>query len=371
MSTETIEKIADNNLTSLGNKRVKSKIVALKEFVEQNKKRQFLICCHDNPDPDAISSAVGMLRVVGFLGVEDAHIVYCGEISHPQNKAMSNVLMMPVKRWKSIEPDDDAVYIFVDCMGQQKNMSIPHDPDIVIDHHKGTPAKGVLAIHDEIGACATLVTDLMLSLPPIENEGLTFECFDPSIDGIREIATALAVGIKTDTIDFRSEGTTDFDFQAYKVLTKFMSDDKFMKIVNYELPAYMFDYEEIAWRNKQVDSTNFITGLKFVEQSKSDCIPYLADKFMRLTGIQTVVVYGIVGNSIRASIRTTSASLDCSDLCNDLFGQGNGGAKHGVGGAIVNFTVFDIEDLEDAEKDKFWELTRTQIEKKFIRVTQK
>lgn len=363
----------ENTLVPLGNKKVKHKLAAIKEFIELHKKQTFYICCHDNPDPDAIASAWGMLRVVNFLGAENAHIVYCGEISHPQNRAMTNVLTIPLKKWKQLTPDDDAIYIFVDCMNQQqKNMSISHDPHIVIDHHKGNISKSTIAVHDEVGSCSTLVTDLMLSLPPIDAEGgFQFQCFDVSLDGMKEIATALAVGIKTDTLDFRSETTTDDDWRAYKALTRFMSDDKFTRIVNYELPPYMFDYEEIAWRNRQLDPPNFITGIEYVDPTKGDCIPYLADKFMRLTGIQTVVVYGIVGNSIRASVRTVSAALDCGDLCSEIFGEGNGGAKHGIGGAVVTFSFFDIAELNDEAKAALWNLTKAEAFRKFKKSTHK
>lgn len=361
-------------LAPLGNKKVKQKVAAVCEFFQNNSDKWFYICCHDNPDPDAIASAMGMLRVANFFGIENVEIVYCGEISHPQNRAMANVLTIPIKRWKTIEPVADAVYVFVDCMGHaQKNMSIDHRPDLVIDHHKGFISKDILSIHDEVGSCSTLVTDLMLSMPPIETEDDEGQvlCFDTTLEGMKELATALAIGIKTDTIDFRSETTSDIDFQAYKILTRFMSDDKFMKIVNYELPPYMFEAEETAWRNKRLEPPTFITGLKYVEQTKSDCIPYLADKFMRLQGIQTVVVYGIVGNTIRASVRTTSAALDCGELCNVVFGEGNGGAKQGIGGATVNFNVFDTDDLNSDDKEKFWELTQHTIEGKFHKATQK
>ncbi len=366
-----------STLSPLGNKRVKQKVGAVCTFIKENKDKWFYICCHDNPDPDAISSAMGMLRIVNFLGVEDAEIVYCGEISHPQNRAMQNVLTIPIKRWKQVEANvpDGSVFIFVDCASRsQRNMSIPHEPDMAIDHHKISTPKGLLLVHDETGSCATLVTDLMLSLPAIKAEGEDAEdilCFDPSLDGMTEIVTALAVGIKTDTIDFRSETTTDYDFQAYKILTRFMSDERFMKIINYELPPYMFECEEIAWHNKKLNAPNFITGLRFVEPTKSDCIPYLADKYMRLQGIQTVVVFGIVGNTIRASVRTNSASLDCEELCNDIFGEGNGGAKQGVGGANVELSIFSPDDMTDEMKEKFWEITVATIERKFDRATQK
>jgi len=366
------QKIGVNTaLSPLGIRKVKQKIDAVCTFISNNKNRWFYICCHDNPDPDAISSAMGMLRIVTFLGVENVEIVYCGEISHPQNRAMQNVLTIPIKRWKQVvtKVPEDAVFIFVDCTHSSRNISIPHEPNMVIDHHKINVTKGLLLVHDETGSCATLVTDLMLSI--VQGENTEEICFDPSLEGMKEIATALAIGIKTDTLDFRSETTTDFDFQAYKILTRFMSDDKFMKIVNYELPPYMFECEEIAWHNKNLNAPNFITGLKFVETSQSDCIPYLADKYMRLQGIQTVVVYGVIGNMIRASVRTNSASLDCGELCNDIFGEGNGGAKQGIGGANVCLSIFNPDDMTDEMKEKFWDITATTIERKFEKATRK
>lgn len=356
----------------IGNRKVKNKIQVLCNFIHENKHKKFFICSHDNPDPDAIASAMGMRHILEFLDVQDIDLVYCGEISHPQNRAMVNVLNIPLRKWRSTDEQNDAVYIFVDCVGQsQKNMSIHVDPTIVIDHHKIVPAKGVLSIHDEVGACATLVADLMFSIPARESDGVALTCFDPDLDGIKEIATALAVGIKTDTLDFRSETTSDEDFQAYKNLTKFMSDDKFTKIINYELPPYMFDFEEIAWRNKRVEPPTFITGLRYVDPKQADCIPYLADKYMRLPGVQTVVVYGIVGNSVRGSIRTTATQIDCGALCDEIFGEGNGGAKQGSGGALVQFSVFDTGELSPEELDKFWDITQASIERKFMKATKK
>ncbi len=362
-----------SGLPSIGNKRVKQKVEDFVKLLEDNKEKKFFICSHDNPDPDSIASAWGISRILDFMGIVDWEIVYKGEISHPQNRAMANVLNIPIRKWLPEHNKEEAVFIFVDCVPNQKNITIEATPLIIIDHHKVTPPRNIFSIHEEIGACATLVTDLMLSMAPRSNgeeDATEYICFDPDVDNMKELATALALGIKTDTIEFRSEVTSDDDMKAYRILSRFISDDKFAKIVNYELPEYMFDFEVTAWDNRTQEAPNFITGLEYVDEKSSDCIPYLADKYMRLRGIQTVVVYGCVGNTIRASVRTSSASFDCDQLCKEIFGENNAGAKHGIGGARVAYSIFDLGDMDDDDKKKIWEVTKSQIERKFKKATQ-
>jgi len=367
-------------LKPIGNKRVKARKEAFIKLVAENKDKHWFVCSHDNPDPDSIASCLGMVRILSFLGVEDMRVVYSGEISHPQNRAMINVLQLRISRWDDVADSvpPDSVFVFVDCSFGQKNMSIRERPAVVVDHHKiSTTNKEVLFIHDEVGACSTLVFDLALSLTRegIESEvegeeEITEQCFDPDEEGTKELSTALAIGIKTDTLDFLNETTTAEDFEAFRILGRHLSDEKYSQIVNYEFPPYVLDYEQIAWQNKRSEyQPHFITGLGFVDEAKSDCIPTIADKFMRLQGVQTVVVYGVVGHSVRASVRTSSAAFDCQELCDEIFGKGNGGAKHGIGGARVPFNVFHINEMKEEDRKSFWSLVKAQIEGRFTSIT--
>lgn len=362
-------------LSPIGNRRIKVKKDAFVKLVNEHRDKKWIICSHDNPDPDSIASCLGMIHILGFLGAEDAVMTYCGEISHPQNRAMINVLQLRITKWGELKPPEDAVYVFIDCSQGQKNMSIGRKPRLVVDHHKiSTIDKDILFLHDEVGACSTLILDLALSITHSkepEIDGIE-QCFDPDEEGTKELATALAIGIKTDTLDFLNETTTENDFQAFRLLGRHLSNEKFGRIVNYEYPPYVLDYEKTAWENKRPEfQPHFITGLRYVDESKSDCIPTIADKLMRLQGVQTVVVYGIVDNCIRASVRTSSAALDCQTLCDDVFGKGNGGAKHGIGGARVPFNVFFTKEMSPEERDSFWSLVKSQVEGRFERATTK
>ena len=49
-----------------------------------------LVVAHDNPDPDAIASAIGLARVADVVGVP-ADPCYGGEIAHQENRAAVDV----------------------------------------------------------------------------------------------------------------------------------------------------------------------------------------------------------------------------------------------------------------------------------------
>ena len=167
-------------LSPIGNKRIKARKDQFVKLVAANKDKKWFVCSHDNPDPDSIASSFGMLWILSFLGVEDVSLVYRGEISHPQNRAMQNVLQLRIQRWDDIEEPDDSMFIFVDCSFNQKHMSIKKTPNVVIDHHKiVTTNKDVLFIHDEVGACSTLVLDLALLLTKTLDDEEVEQCFDP------------------------------------------------------------------------------------------------------------------------------------------------------------------------------------------------
>ncbi len=275
------EKHMIKHATAVGNRKIKQKADQLINLIQENQDKEFFVCTHDNPDPDAMASGVGMNRILNFLGIESNKIWYCGEIGHPQNRSMQVSLNLPMKLWTTeVEKDvasrlEDSFFIFVDvCSPDQSNMSIPFDPQVVVDHHKQNPkSKDVLFIHDEIGACATLIADLMLNVPPIENEENKEHCFNHEADGMREVCTCIALGIKIDTLDFLSENSTDYDYKAYKLATIFMQSEKFHKVVSYELPPYMFEYEKVAFENKVVNNPTCIIGIGYLDQNRGDCIP--------------------------------------------------------------------------------------------------
>ena len=103
-------------LKPIGNKKVRARKDAFVKLITENQQKRWYICSHDNPDPDSIASCLGVVRILDFLGVEDIHVVYCGEVSHPQNRAMINVLQLRINKWENDEGvPDESMFVFVDC----------------------------------------------------------------------------------------------------------------------------------------------------------------------------------------------------------------------------------------------------------------
>ncbi len=93
---------------------------------------------------------------------------------------------------------------------------------------------------------------------------------------------------------------------------------------------------------------------------------------MRLPGIQTVVVYAIVGESLRASLRNTSSAYDTEQLIEDIFGAGMGGTKQGIGGAKVPLGLLSAIALGECDcQDSLWKNIKSVIEHKFTKSTSK
>jgi len=72
-----------------------------------------LVVAHDNPDPDAIASALGLARIAESAGVP-ADSCYGGEIAHQENRAMVNLLDLSLRTVDEVDLDDYGGVALVD-----------------------------------------------------------------------------------------------------------------------------------------------------------------------------------------------------------------------------------------------------------------
>ena len=187
----TISAIQDR-LRSIDRKQGASEVL---RRLNEEENAKVLIVCHDNPDPDALASALAIKHLCESIGHEPT-IVHGGMIEHQQNRAMVKLLEMDVRRiildWEieDILTDSDLV-ICVDFSHPGANNILPPTcvPHIVIDHHTSDtrPAGDVILVRSEFAATSSLVASILM------NSGIEIN---------RNVATALAFGIRTDTLGF-------------------------------------------------------------------------------------------------------------------------------------------------------------------------
>ncbi|MGB1689642.1 MAG: DHH family phosphoesterase, partial [Candidatus Poseidoniaceae archaeon] len=181
-----------DRLRSIDRKQGASEVLRRLSDEEDSK---ILIVCHDNPDPDSLASALAMKHLCDSLG-HTSTIIHGGMIEHQQNRAMVKLLEMDVRKlildWE-IEDllNESDVVICVDFSHPGANNILPTTcvPHIVIDHHTSEvrPAGDVILVRSEFAATSSLIASVLM------NSGVEMNS---------KVATALAFGIRTDTLGF-------------------------------------------------------------------------------------------------------------------------------------------------------------------------
>ena len=152
--------------------------------------RNVLIMPHNNPDPDAIASAVALRYLLMQRLDKEAHIVYRGIIGRAENRALVRYLGHPLRRQTGLDLDQSDAIALVDAQPGAGNVRLPPDPKIaiVIDHHPQYSEMQMAAYADirpEVGATSTILTEYLRAA---------------GLDISSPVATALFYGIKTDTM---------------------------------------------------------------------------------------------------------------------------------------------------------------------------
>lgn len=322
----------------------------LKQYKIENEEHIIRINTHSNPDPDAIGSAAGLQLL--FKDEElDSIICYSGEISHPQNKTIVNVLNLSIEK-RNGHPIPDGIDICVDCT---EGNSKAENPVLVIDHHKASSKAKYKYIDASYGSCSALVWKIMKSMNhEVKSENSA-------------IYTSLLLGIRTDTNDLISENISKDDFIGYQELLQYSDTEALQKVMNYPLPRYL--YENRLNLHKEGNSFEkdgvFIGGVGYITGSQRDVISIMSEEYVRMESVTTSVIFAIVDkNELHVSVRTTLVSVGVDQMMKDLFGD-FGGGKTAAGAARIPLNFHN--DLSGDDAEIFWQLTCRQMFKKILK----
>jgi len=339
-------------------------IVKLKEelqrIIEGNPTAHVAIVMHPVPDPDCTGSAYGMKRIINeWFPDTKCTLVYAGEISHPQNRTMMNVLNLNMVNVDEIEGSlntrEDCekyadAYICVDCVPERS--SVPEAEYLfVVDHHKSDTTNAKIKDIRHIGACSTLVWDYM------DKNNIKL---DKTVEEDSNVATALVVGIKTDTSDLVTDIVSDLDFEAFKNLIGPMDQKGLAKIINYPIPPYYFELKKRLDEKDHVCLENgvFIGGIGYITPAKRDALPSIAEERARMEGIDTSFIVAIVGDNLEVSVRSSGLAIDVDKIIKRIFGKENGGGKMGAGAAKVSMGSFSVQNENEETQKEAWEFAR-------------
>lgn len=330
------------------------------------------IFTHRCPDPDAMSSMMGMAWLLKKSYGLETDLFYAGEVSHPQNGVLLNLLNTDLQRVdESYNSTNYGLRILVDTIPENAGSNGKQiDFDIVIDHHRELPSNFCgLVIHKKVGACASIVYDMMKHL--VQQE----EWLDEDSDSDQKLATALIAGIVTDTEYMMSDDSTELEFKAFSELFPYRNSNFLKQIVFFKRPKLWIDKKAEGCTQARISEDGYaIVGLGIIPDKHRDLIADMAEEMVHWTSVETAIAFGVVGDDrIEGSVRSLNPSLNVSDFCKKLGGKhGSGGGKHGKGAYRSSLAGMSIDpDEEEEDINEAWESIKKRETKRIVRLIKK
>lgn len=304
-------------------------IEKLQEITAKFKNNWVAIITHSNADPDAIAAALVVKKYLKKHSVV-AEIFADGESFFREAKVIINKIGIEIKSLEEFDKIKHRQIILIDATPNQANIPIKNiKPDLVIDHHD-----------DEAPyeSTATIVTLLMTVLE--------FEL-------VPELATALYIGLETDTAGFTANKFTEFDELALKILTPLI-DVKLRK----EIIQCGYSLEYLRMLENAISESKFfyqrgstvISGVGYIGATQKVYLAKIADFLLNLDVADKVIILAIVdGERIVPSIRSSTGTENARELSKKVFGENVAGGDPVKASGEVGLGTTMIQLIEQAK----------------------
>ncbi len=324
------------------------KINKLDEKIKNTKTLKIGIIIHDEPDPDAISAALGLKTIFQKLGRDPERIeIFADNTDYVAlgTKTLINAVNVVIKPLSKFNPKKHKPVLVDIGSIHQSNLSLKKDaePELIIDHHN---------TESPFEASATIITLLM-----------TIMEFKIS----KLLATALHLGIDTDTNDGTSEKFTDFDELAYFKILPPLIDNKIRVKIKLPDPSKK-QFEMLAnaltkYCVVQEDSL-IITGVGYIDETSKGAMAIIANELLKFA--RKVFVIGIVeiksedkktGTILHKkfavlSVRSKTGTENAGAISVKIFGHKVAGGDPVKAGGKVSLDPSLIKLIEQAKEDK-------------------
>jgi len=278
-----------------------------------------LILTHDFPDPDALASAFALQYLAQTAFNIQSRIAYGGELGRTENKMMVRLLRIPLHRMRKAWLKKYASIALVDTQPAFENNPFPgaKRATMMIDQHGSlTPPQAELVLVDpDCGATCTILAQALLARG---------EPVSP------RVATALAYGILTDTLDLYRAKRPDV-VQTYLRVLEQTDMRALARIQNPTRSRRFF----VTLGKGIVETMRFrrllVSHLGQVETP--DLVSQVAEFLLACRGISWCLVTGRYRGRLHASLRTSSSDGQAGVVLRDVFGNPRQAGGHGpIGG---------------------------------------
>ncbi|CAN5714282.1 hypothetical protein BH23GEM9_BH23GEM9_33690 [soil metagenome] len=271
------------------------------------------ILIHDDPDPDALSSALAVSWLLG--GSQERNpIVTLGPIARPENRRMADLLHIRVTEVTMDELRRFDRIITVDT--QPRELQVDGRPRVaVIDHHpvEDTYAPEFSDVRPEYGATATMMTEYLRAAGTARVS--------------TNLATALLHGIRTDTKSL-SRGATPADVDAYAFLQE-RAD--LLLVRRLERPSYAPATARAfgdALSTLDYDDDLCVAYIGTLEADDAFVLADLADFCLSIENVIWVVAAAWLEDGLALTLRHAGGGTGAGSLAGAIARHGGSGGGH-------------------------------------------
>ncbi|MBI4590338.1 MAG: DHH family phosphoesterase [Candidatus Rokubacteria bacterium] len=277
-----------------------------------------LIMMQDDPDPDAIASALA-LRALLSRNRGSAPIATFGTITRPENRTMCKILDIEVDEIQAGAMDEYDRVAMVDAQPgffQERFEQV----DLVIDHHpEDRTVRALLKdIRPTYGATSTILTEYLRAA---------------EVKIPQRLATALLYGIKSDTLSLERSGTRA-DMEAFTCLYTLANHNWLRRIERPEVPQEALDVLAHGLARRQI-----VRGVLFSHLGAMpyvDLIPQFADLCLQVKGVEWSVISGVVNGEAHISVRNVGYVKSAGEVVRAAFGDlGAAGGHRAMAKAVI------------------------------------
>jgi nanoRNase/pAp phosphatase (c-di-AMP/oligoRNAs hydrolase) len=292
-----------------------------------------LILPHNDPDPDAIASALALRHLLADAAGVEGHIAYKGIIGRAENQALVRFLDRPLQRLRSSDLRQAWPIALVDTQPGAGNNALPAHvvPALVFDHHPWREASAAAAFADvrtEMGSTSTILVEYLQAA---------------GLDPAPPLATALFYGIKSDTMGL-IRGASPADVTAYSYLQPRIDVEALVAIERAQVPAEYFERLDAALHASRVYDSLIISYLG--PMHRPDLAAEMSDLLLRLQGVRWVVCMGVYRGELILAVRSQSRRIGAGKLVQAVVGpEGTAGGHGTMAGGQVRLRGADPEEI--------------------------
>jgi nanoRNase/pAp phosphatase (c-di-AMP/oligoRNAs hydrolase) len=292
-----------------------------------------LILPHNDPDPDAIASAVALQHLVREALNTESTIAYQGIVGRAENRALVRYLDQPLRPLTDADLAGQAPIALVDTQPGAGNNALPAGAEvsIVIDHHTWrdqTARASHVDVRPGAGATSSMLVEYLQAA---------------GLEPAPPLATALFYGIKTDTRGL-SRGAGPADTAAYMYLRPLVEAKALADIEYAQVPASYFRSFDAT-----LQAARIYDGIVFAyvgPMAYPDLAAEMARLLMRLEASRWVICSGVHNDVLILSVRTQNPTGRSEELVQVIVGdEGTAGGHGSMAGGQVPLNGRDPEQV--------------------------